>query len=72
MEISFIFAILQEKIVSLRLAPIPIKYLPKGTKVLRLLVAPIIKEVNYYDAYQFVACKFANGSYQIQGVDFDQ
>ena len=40
---------------SLLSAPIPIKYLPEGTKVLRSLIAPSIKEVDCSDALKFVA-----------------
>ena len=40
----------KNKNVSLLSAPIPIKSLPEGTKVLRLLIAPSIKEGDCYDA----------------------
>ena len=40
---------------SLLSAPIPIKYLPEGTKILQSLIAPSIKEGDCYDAWKFVA-----------------
>ena len=40
----------KNKNVSLLLDPIPIKYLPEGTKVPRSLIAPSIKEGKYYYA----------------------
>ena len=61
----------KNKNVSLLLYPIPIKYLPDITKVLRLIISPIIKEGNYSDAYNCVSRHCANGSYQIQGIGFD-
>ena len=57
---------------SLLSAPIPIKSLPEGTKVLRLLNITIIKEGNCSDVWKSVACQCANGSSQIKGTDFDQ
>ena len=56
---------------SLHLAPIPIKYLPDGTKVLGSLIVPSIKEGDCYDAWKCFACHCANGSSHIKGVDFD-
>ena len=46
----------------------PIKFLPGGTKVLRLIIAPSIKEGDCFGAYKFVAHHYANGSSQIQGI----
>ena len=62
----------KNKNVSLLSAPIPIKSLPEGTKVLHSLIAPSIKEGDCYDAWKFVARHCANGSSQIKGIDFDQ
>ena len=58
--------------VSLLYALIPIKYLPEGTKVLRSLIAPIIKEGDFYDAQKFVARQCENWSYHIKSIDFYQ
>ena len=52
--------------------PIPIKSLPEGTKCLRSLIAPSIKECDCSDAWKFVALHCANGSSHIKGVYFDQ
>ena len=57
---------------SLISAPIPIKSLPEGTKVLRSLIAPSSKEGDCSNAWKFVARHCANGSYQIKGIHFDQ
>ena len=57
---------------SLILAPIPIKYLPEGTKPPCSLIAPIIKEGDCSDAWKIVAHHFENGSYHIKGIDFDK
>ena len=46
------------KNVSLLSAPIPIKSLPEGTKFLRSLIAPSIKEGDCSDAWKFVARHF--------------
>ena len=62
----------KNKHISLLSAPIPIKYLPEGTKILQSLIAPSIKEGDCYDACKFVARHCANGSSQIKGIDFDQ
>ena len=62
----------RNKNVSLLSAPIPIKSLPEGTKVLRSLIAPSIKEGDCSDACKFVARHCANGSSKIKGVYFDQ
>ena len=51
----------KNKNVSLLLDPIPIKYLPEGTKFLYLLIAPSIKEGDYSYAWKFVACHCSNG-----------
>ena len=45
----------KNKNVSLLSVPIPIKSLPEGTKVLRSLISPIIKEGDCSDAWKFVA-----------------
>ena len=57
---------------SLLSAPIPIKHLPEGTKVLRSLIDANIKKGDCSDAYKFVARHCANGSSHIKGIDFDQ
>ena len=62
----------KNKKVSLLSSTIPIKYLPEGTKVLRSLIAPSIKEGECSDAWKFVARHCANGSSQIKVIDFDQ
>ena len=62
----------KNKNVSLLSAPIPMKYLPKGTKFLRSLIAPSIKEGDCSDAWKFVARHFENGSSRIKGIYFDQ
>ena len=54
------------------MGPIPIKYLPNETKVLRSRIATSIKEFNCYSACKSVARHCENESSQIQGVDFDQ
>ena len=56
--------------VNLLSAPIPIKYLPEVTKALRSLIALIIKEGDWSDAWKFVAHHFENGSSQIKGFFF--
>ena len=56
---------------NLLLAPIPIKYLSNGTKVLHSIITTITKECNCSDAWKFVAHHCQNGSYPIQGVYFD-
>ena len=45
----------KNKNISLLSAPIQIKSLPKGTKVLPSLIAPSIKEADCSDAWKFVA-----------------
>ena len=57
--------------VSLLYGPIPIKSLPEGTKVLCSLINTSIKKVGCSDAWKFVSHHCANGSSQIQGIDFD-
>ena len=52
--------------------PIPIKSLYEGTKVLCSLIDTIIKKGDCFDAWEFVAHNCANGSFQIQGINFDQ
>ena len=61
----------KNKNISLTWYLIPIKYLPDGTKVLHSVIAQIIKEGYYSDAWEFVAHQCANGISKIQGVDFD-
>ena len=60
----------KNKNVSLLSAPIPIKSLPEGKKVLRSHIAPGIEEGDCSDACKFVARHCANGSYQIKGIGF--
>ena len=60
------------KNVSLLSAPIPIKSLPEGTKVIRSLIALSIEEGDCSYAWKFVARHCENGSSQIKGIDFDQ
>ena len=62
----------KNKNVSLISAPIPIKYLPKGKKVLRSLIYPSINEGDCSDAWEFIARHCSNGIYHIKGIDFDQ
>ena len=62
----------KNKNINLLAAPIPIKYLPDVTNVLCSLTDTIMKEGNFSDAWNVFACHCANGSYQIQGVDFDK
>ena len=62
----------KNKNVNLLSAPISIKFLPEGTKVLRSLIATIIKEGDCSDAWKFVARHCANGISQIKGIDFYQ
>ena len=52
------------------MAPIPIESFTEGTKVLHLLIAPIIKEGDCSDACKFVARHCENGSSQIQFIYF--
>ena len=52
--------------------PIPIKSLPEGTKVLYSLIDTGTKEDNCSDACKLVAQKCINGSFQIQGIEFDE
>ena len=54
------------------MAPIPIKFLPKGTKFLRSIIDPSIKEGDCYDAWECFAQHCENVSSQIKGIDFDQ
>ena len=72
MKIIPFFEYDKNKNVSFLSDPIPIKSLPGGTKVLRSLIAPIIKEGDCSDAWKFVARHCANGSSHIKGIDFDQ
>ena len=53
-------------------ATIPIKYLPKGKKVLHSLIAPSIKEGDCYDAWKCVSRHCSNGISHIKVIDFDQ
>ena len=59
------------KNISLLSASTPIKYLPDGKKVLRLLISKSIKEGNCCYAWIFVVYHCVNGSSQVQGIDFD-
>ena len=72
MERSPFFQYEKNKNVRLISAPIPIKSLPEGTKVLRSLIASSIKEGDCSGAWKFVACHCANGSSYIKGIYFDQ
>ena len=69
---ALFFQYYKNKKVSLLSAPIPIKSLPEGKKVLRSLIAPSIKEGDCSDTWKFVARHCENGSFQIKGIDFDQ
>ena len=62
----------KNKNISLISDPIPIKYTPEVKKFLRSLIYPSIKEGDYSDAWKVVARHCVNGSYHIQGIDFDQ
>ena len=64
-------SITRTKNASLISAPIPIKYLPEGKKVIHSLIDPRIKEGNCSDAWKFVARPYTNGSYHIKGIYFD-
>ena len=72
MEWTFIFAIWQEKNVSLIPANTPIKFLPEETKVLCSLIALSIKEGDFSDACKFVSCHFTNGSSRIKSINIYQ
>ena len=62
----------KKKNLILLLAPIPIKNLREGKKILRLLIATSIKEGKCSDTWKFVVRHCANEGSQIQGTDFDQ
>ena len=62
----------KNKNVSLISAPIPIKYLPEVTKVLRSLIYPSIREGYCSYAWKFVARHCANGIFQIKVIYFDK
>ena len=62
----------KNKNVSLLSDPIPIKSLPDGTKLLRSLIYPSIKEDKRSDAWKVVACNCENGSSHIQDINFDK
>ena len=62
----------KNKNVSLLSDPIPIKSLPEGTKFLRSIISPSIKEGDCSDACKFVAHPFTNGSSRIKVIYFDQ
>ena len=62
----------KNKNVSLLSTTIPIKSLFEGTKVLRSLIAPSIKEGDCSDACKFVGRNCANGISHTKGIDFDQ
>ena len=69
---SFFLQYDRKQNMSLFLATITIKNLPEVTKVIRSLIDPIIKESGCYDAQKFVARHCENGSFQIQGINFDK
>ena len=60
----------RNKYVRLIAAPIPIKSLPEGTKVLRSVIDPVIKEGDFSYAWKIVALHCANVSSQIQVIGF--
>ena len=60
----------KNKSVILTLDTIPIKSLPEGKKVPRLLISTSIKEGGFSDGWTFVARHCSNGSSQIQGINF--
>ena len=62
----------KNNIFSLISAPVPIKSLPEGTKVLRSLIVPSIEEGNFSDAWEIVVRHCENGSSQIKSIDIDQ
>ena len=62
----------KNKNVILLSAPIRIKSLPEGKKVLCSLISTSIKEGDCSDSWKFVARHCANGSSHIKGIDFDQ
>ena len=50
------------KNINLLFAPRPINSMPKGNKVLRLIIEPSIKKVNSYNDCKFVLHHCANGN----------
>ena len=66
-----ICAIVQGENVSFISDPIPIKSPPEVTKVMCLLIYPIIKEGGCSGAWNFFACHCENGSSQIKVIGFD-
>ena len=62
----------KNKTINLLLDPFPIKYLPDGTNVLSSLIATIIKECDWSDAWKFVAFHCKNSRSLIHFVYFDQ
>ena len=62
----------KNKNISLLSAPIPIKYLPEVTKVLRSLIYPSIREGYCSYAWKFVARHCVNGIFQIKVIYFDK
>ena len=62
----------KKKNISLILATTPIKSPPGGTKVLRSLFSPSLKEGKCSDTWKFIARHCENGRSNIQGIDFDQ
>ena len=68
----FICEIRQENNINLILAPILIKSLPDGTKVLRSLIDSRIKEGDCSNSWKFFARHCAKGISQIKVIDFDE
>ena len=62
----------KNKNVKLLSEPLKTKPLLDVTKVLCSLIAPSIKEGDYYDASNFFARHYGNGSSHIQYIDFGQ
>ena len=62
----------ENKNVCLLSAPIPIKSLPKGIKVLHSLIALSIRKGDCSDSWKVFALHCANGRSQIKGIYFDQ
>ena len=56
---------------SILLIPIPIKYLPGGTKFLCSLISPSIKECDCSDAWKKISRHCENEISRIKGIGFD-
>ena len=52
--------------------PITIKHLPDATKVIHSIIYTVTKEVDFSYAWKLVSQHFTNGSFQKQGIGFDQ